>query len=78
MGKPKTISAGHGEEAGDLPGYVPPDAEGRELLRAQSEYAAALRAFVQIGIDAADRGDLISHEQVMADLKKRFGGKDAV
>ena len=39
-----------------------------EAIRRVAEHEADERAFVQVGIDAADRGELIPHEQVMAEL----------
>jgi predicted transcriptional regulator len=38
-----------------------------EAARKEAEYLA----FVQVGIDAADRGDLISHEEVFDRVKAR-------
>ena len=39
-----------------------------EAVRRIAESEADFRAFIQVGIDAADRGDLIPHEEVMAEL----------
>ena len=39
-----------------------------EAIRRVAEYEADERAFVQVGIDQADRGETIPHEQVMAEL----------
>ena len=39
-----------------------------EAIRRVAESEADFLAFVQVGIDAADRGDLIPHEEVMAEL----------
>lgn len=39
-----------------------------EAIRWVAESEADYRAFIQVGIDAADRGDVVSHEQVMAEL----------
>ena len=39
-----------------------------EAIRRVAESDADFDAFVQAGIDAADRGDLIPHAQVMAEL----------
>ena len=39
-----------------------------EAIRRVAESEADERAFVQVGIDALERGDVVSHEQVMADL----------
>ncbi len=39
----------------------------RRAVRAEEELAA----FVQVGIDAADRGDLIPHDVVFAQLRER-------
>lgn len=39
-----------------------------EAVRRVAESEADFQAFIQVGIDAADRGDLIPHEEVMAEL----------
>jgi predicted transcriptional regulator len=39
-----------------------------EAIRRVAESEADYRAFIQVGIDAADRGDVVSHEVVMAEL----------
>ena len=39
-----------------------------EAIRRVAESEADYRAFIQVGIDAADRGDVVPHEQVMAEL----------
>ena len=39
-----------------------------EAIRRVAESEADFMAFVQVGIDAADRGELIPHDQVMAEL----------
>lgn len=39
-----------------------------EAVRRIAESEADFDAFIQVGIDAADRGDLIPHEEVMAEL----------
>jgi predicted transcriptional regulator len=39
-----------------------------EAIRRAVETDQDFRAFIQVGIDAADCGDLIPHEQVMAEL----------
>ena len=39
-----------------------------EALRRVVESDQDFRAFIQEGIDAADRGELIPHEEVMAEL----------
>jgi len=43
----------------------------KALARAAEEDAAYL-AFVQEGIDSADRGELIPHDEVMAELEARL------
>lgn len=45
-----------------------PEAFAAEAIRRVVESEADFRAFLQAGIDAADRGDLIPHEEVMAEL----------
>jgi predicted transcriptional regulator len=39
-----------------------------EAIRRVAESDADFDAFVQVGIDAADRGDVVPHKQVMAAL----------
>ena len=39
-----------------------------EAVRRIAESEADFDAFIQVGIDAADGGDLIPHEEVMAEL----------
>jgi predicted transcriptional regulator len=39
-----------------------------QAIAAAARKEAEFLAFVQEGIDAADRGELVSHEEVMADL----------
>ncbi|WP_380783744.1 CopG family ribbon-helix-helix protein [Sphingomonas sp. R86520] len=41
-----------------------------EAIRRVAESEADYRAFIQVGIDAADRGDVVPHEQVMAELDR--------
>lgn len=41
------------------------------LIQRQVEYDAWFRAEVQKGIDSADRGELISHEEVVARSRRR-------
>jgi predicted transcriptional regulator len=43
-----------------------------EAVRRVAESEADFRAFVQVGIDQADRGELIPHEEVMAELEARM------
>ena len=43
-----------------------------EAIQRVAESEADLRALIQVGIDAADRGELIPHEQVMAELEARM------
>jgi len=43
-----------------------------EAIRRVAESEADFMAFVQVGIDAADRGDMIPHEEVMAQLEARM------
>lgn len=46
----------------------PPPEPGLEVL---DEAAEALNAFIQEGIDSAEREELIDHEDVIAELKRR-------
>lgn len=39
-----------------------------EAIQRVAESDADFRAFIQVGIDQADRGELIPHEEVMAEL----------
>lgn len=41
-----------------------------EAIRRVAESEADYRAFIQVGIDAADRGDVVPHDQVMAELDR--------
>ena len=41
-----------------------------EAIRRAAESDADFQAFVQVGIDAADRGDMVPHEEVMAELDR--------
>jgi predicted transcriptional regulator len=43
-----------------------------EAIQRVAESETDLRAFIQVGIDAADRGALVPHEQVMAELEARM------
>ncbi len=43
-----------------------------EAVQRVAESDADLRAFIQVGINAADRGELVPHEQVMAELEARM------
>jgi predicted transcriptional regulator len=43
-----------------------------EAVQRVAESEADFKAFVQVGIDAADRGELIPHEEVMAELEARM------
>jgi predicted transcriptional regulator len=42
-----------------------------QAIREVAEREAAFLAFVQEGIDAADRGDVVSHDEVFARLEAR-------
>ena len=39
-----------------------------QAIKRAAEAEAEYQAFVQVGIDAADRGELVPHEEVMAEL----------
>lgn len=39
-----------------------------ESIRRVAESDADYRAFIQVGIDAVERGDVVPHEEVMAEL----------
>ena len=43
-----------------------------EAIRRVAEYQADERAFIQVGIDAADRGELISQEAMEAWFEERI------
>ena len=49
----------------------PVEAVVADLIQRQVEYDAWFRAEVQTGIDAADRGELISHEEFLEDGRRR-------
>lgn len=44
------------------------EAYAAEAIQRIAESEADYRAFIQVGIDQADRGELIPHEDVMAEL----------
>jgi predicted transcriptional regulator len=44
------------------------EAYAAEAIRQVCAEEAELLAFIQVGIDAADRGDVVAHEDVMAEL----------
>ena len=46
----------------------PPPQPGLEVL---DDAAKAARAFIQEGIDSAERGELVDHEEVIAELRRR-------
>ena len=48
------------------------EAYAAEAIQRVAESEADFWAFVQVGIDSADRGELIPHEQVMAELEARM------
>jgi predicted transcriptional regulator len=58
-----------------LPPYEDPSVEGRALSEAEAAHAAAFKAFIQVGEDAIARGDVISHEDLMAELRERYEQK---
>lgn len=41
-----------------------------EAIRRVAESDADYQAFVQVGIDAVDRGDVVPHDQVMVELDR--------
>jgi predicted transcriptional regulator len=47
-----------------------------EAIRRMAESESDFLAFVQVGIDSADRGELIPHEQVMAHIRQRRRGAE--
>lgn len=59
----------------DLPPYEDPTVEGRALSEAEAAHDAAFKAFIQVGEDAIARGDVISHEDLMAELRERYEQK---
>lgn len=48
-----------------------------EAIRRVAESEADFMAIIQVGIDAADRGDLIPHEAVMAELDAMIAKHEA-
>ena len=50
---------------------LPVEAIVTALIQRQVEYDAWFRAEVQVGIDQADRGELIPHEEVVAEAHLR-------
>ena len=47
---------------------VSPAAFAAEAIRRVAESDADFDAFIQVGIDAIDRGDVVPHDEVMAEL----------
>lgn len=56
------------DEFAHLPPYVEKEPIARALNEAESEARVAMRAFLKVGEDAIERGDVISHEDLMAEL----------
>lgn len=54
------------ETFADFP--LPPPQPGLEVL---DDAAAALRRFIQDGIDSIERGEFVEHDDLMAELKQR-------
>lgn len=48
-----------------------------EAIRRIAESESDLMAFLQKGIDAADRGELVPHDRVMAELDQRIAAHQA-
>lgn len=48
-----------------------------EAIRRVAESDDDFRAFIQVGIDAADRGELVTHEEVMAELDAMIAKHEA-
>jgi predicted transcriptional regulator len=78
MNKPASITAAIDAETFALVEQLA-EARGRsvedyvaEAVQRVAESEADFRAFVQVGIDAADRGELIPHAEVMAQLEARM------
>jgi predicted transcriptional regulator len=53
------------------------DAFAVDVIRRAAEQAAEFDAFVQVGIDAADRGDFVPHEEVMRELDDMIARQQA-
>ena len=60
-----------------LPCYVETEPTALALDEAEGKARAALRAYLQEGTDAIARGDVISHEDLMAELRAKFGKRRA-
>ena len=50
----------------DIPPYRDPKLDWKAIDKAN----ASFRAFLKVGEEAIERGDVVSHEQVMAELKR--------
>ncbi|MFD1787304.1 CopG family ribbon-helix-helix protein [Sphingomonas floccifaciens] len=48
-----------------------------EAIRRVAESEADYRAFLQVGIDALDRGEFVTHEEVMAKLDAMIARHEA-
>ena len=83
MGKMNAITARIDDETLALVNQVA-DAKGcsrasyvAEAVRRVAESDADFLAFVQVGIDAADRGEFLAHEQVLAELDEMIARHQA-
>ena len=63
-------------EFDDLPAYISPDPLARQLDEASRQAHEALMAYLKPAIESADRGDLISQEEMEAWFASR-GVRDA-
>lgn len=65
------------DEFAHLPPYVDASPTARALDEAQARAREALEAYIGEGTDAIECGDVISHEDLMAELRSRYGKKQA-
>lgn len=58
------------DEFAHLPPYVETEPTACALNEAEGKARAAMRAFLKVGEDAIQRGDTVSHEDLMAELRR--------
>lgn len=61
------------DEFADLPPYRSPDLDWEAIDKAN----ASFHAFLQAGIDDLDAGRVVSHEELMRELRERYSGRQA-
>lgn len=70
-------ASGRDAPEGGWPNHVPEEPTALALHEAEGNYLDALDTFIKEGEDDIVRGDFVSHEDFMAELKARYGQKRA-